>query len=472
MKRTQALMSLAGAGALTVGFVHMAYADAASRAIEEAKKYAGTTIQVTYEAGLQALGGLQYNQPKFMELTGVDANTVELPLDELFTKPMIEHRAGTGAYDVLNLSPAWIPDMAEAGVIEDLDPYIDKYGVRSEFDDINPVFRAQCCYKGKTYGLPDDGDVFILYYRTDVFDELGLKPPKTWAEFAKSSQLITDKKGPDIYGSAAMHGVPHVHYFYQDRFRHYGGKFFDAETMKATVSSPAGVEALTTMIATMKSMPPGVEAWGFGEGLNAMLSGQIAMWVSWPPVARWAQGVNTDIEALSWLPQTQVADKIGYAVPPNDAPQLAAGQAFSLSTDSGNKDIGYLFMQWAASKAISLERVQLPVGLRDPYRISHYEDPGFRSLWPRAGEYLDAAREGAAKGLLDLTILNTAQYELALAQAVAAAISGLKDPKEALEDLDAEWDGYTETIGVDKQRAAYETWAAKAQAYPDGRLEP
>jgi multiple sugar transport system substrate-binding protein len=31
---------------------------------------------------------------------------------------------------------------------------------------------------GTVYGLPDDGDVFILYYRTDLFDD-----PENQAEF-------------------------------------------------------------------------------------------------------------------------------------------------------------------------------------------------------------------------------------------------------------------------------------------------
>ena len=137
-------------------------------------------------------------------------------------------------------------------------------------------------------------------------------------------------------------------------------------------------------------MPPGVESWGFGENLNALLAGDIAMWESWPPVGRWAAGYGVEIEALSWLPKSTVAGKIGYALPPGQTPQLAAGFSLSISTDSDAKEAAYLFIQWLNSKDISLKRVQLPFALRDPYRDSHFDSAEYQSLWPEAPAYLTA----------------------------------------------------------------------------------
>lgn len=299
-------------------------------------------------------------------------------------------------------------------------------------------------------------------YKANVGDDIS--PPTTWDEFARIAQFITEKKGPTVYGSGAMHRYPNVHYLFQNRFRDYGGKFFDPETMKATLNSQAGIDALTSMVALTKSMPSGVEAWGFAEGLTALLNGDIAMWISWPLVARWAQGVNTDIAALDWLPKTKVADKIGYAVPPGGHPELAAGFVYAIASASKDKDAAYLFAQWTQSMTESLHRVQLPVGLRDPYRLSHYNDPAFRALWGGAGEYLDALKAGSAAGVLDLSILNAAAYEDTLARAIGAAIGGA-DAKETLDGVSSEWDKITETIGVDAQRDAYKNWAAKPNAY-------
>ena len=41
-----------------------------------------------------------------------------------------------------------------------------------------------------------------------------------------------------------------------------------------------------------------------------------------------------------------------------------------------------------------------------------------------------------------------------------------EDPKAILDAAAAEWDAITEKIGVDKQKAVYDAWAAKGGAYP------
>jgi multiple sugar transport system substrate-binding protein len=105
-----------------------------------------------------------------------------------------------------------------------------------------------------------------------------------------------------------------------------------------------------------------------------------------------------------------------------------------------------------------------PLGLRDAFRISHYESPDFQNLWPTAADYLKTLRQGGEQGYSDLAILETYKYWDSMGRAVVAAIGG-KDPKAALDDLAKEWDALTEQIGVDRQKAAYLEWAAKPSAY-------
>jgi len=177
-------------------------------------------------------------------------------------------------------------------------------------------------------------------------------------------------------------------YMFQERFRNEGGKFFDAASMKAAINSDVGVKVLTEMRAENKFMPPGVEQWGFVENLAAFMSGQTAMTISWPPYGRWAAGYGMDEKALSWVPKSTIAGKVGYAMPPGGHPELAAGFALSVASTSKNKDAAYLFIQWLNSEDISLQRVKLPTALRDPFRESHFTDAGYLALWPDAKDYL------------------------------------------------------------------------------------
>ena len=462
-KLTMSLVVLA-----TVGLAGQASAQsAAERAVEAAKEFSGTEITIVWEAGLQSLDPLNFSGPKWKELTGIDVKVIEVSTAEMFTKILQEHRAGTGAYDALNVIPAWMPDLVRAGALEPLDEYVDKYGFRDELQTIAPVYRDNQMKVGDTiYGFPDDGDVFLFYYRKDILEENGMAVPTTWDEFAETAQALTDKYAPEMYGAAMFRDAPYTQWMFQERFRVEGGKFFDEETMNATVNSDVGVKVFTEMREENKFMPPGVEAWGFVENLAAFLAGDTAMTVSWPPYGRWAAGYGTDEEALSWVPKSEIAGKVGYALPPGGHPQLAAGFSLSVSSSSKNKEAAYLFIQWLNSEDVSLERVQLPYALRDPFRDSHFASDEYRSRWPEAPEYLDALQQGAVSGLLDLSLIQTDKYEEALRQGVSRLWAG-EDPQAILDDVAAQWDTVTEKIGADKQKEAYLDWASKPNAYPN-----
>ncbi len=471
----------AAAAALTValGTGAALAQSAADIAVEAAQQYSGTTLNVLYEAGLQPLDPKNFSGPLWEELTGIKINVIEAPVDEMFTKTMQAHMANSGAYDVLNVIPNQLPDLALAGALEPLDAYVEKYGYAAELETIAPVYRDnQMRVEDTIYAFPDDGDVLILYYRKDIFEdpdtmaafreEFGydLAPPETWEQFGQIGAFITARYGPEIHGAGMLRAPGNAQYLFQERFRVEGGQFFDPETMKATVNSEIGLMIFEQMLEENRFMPAGVEQWGFIEAFNAFLAGDIAMTISWPPVGRWAAGYGKGTEALNWIPETTVADTIGYALPPGGRPELAVGYALAVASGSQNKEAAYLFAQWMNSEEISLQRVQLPYALRDPFRTSHFESEEYRSRWPSAGEYLDILKAGAETGLLDLSLIQTDRYEEALRQAISKLWGG-DDPQTILDQLAADWDALTERIGVEEQKRVYLDWASKPNAYPN-----
>ncbi len=195
---------------LAISWASTAMAQSAAEiAVKEAQKYKGQTITIVWEAGLQALDPLNFSGPKWEELTGIKVKVVEVATAEMFTKIMQDYRSGAGAYDALNVIPAWMPDLAAAGALEPLDSYVDKYGYRDELQKIAPTYRDNQMKVGdKIFGFPDDGDVFLMYYRKDIFGDPKLQAefkakagrdltvPKTWKEFDEVGQFLTDKLAP------------------------------------------------------------------------------------------------------------------------------------------------------------------------------------------------------------------------------------------------------------------------------------
>ncbi|HZP93657.1 MAG TPA: extracellular solute-binding protein [Burkholderiales bacterium] len=454
---------------------------AAQTAVEAAKKMCagGKTITIVWEAGLQSLDPLNFSGPKWEKATGCKIKVVEVPTAEMFTKIMQDYRSGAGAYDALNVVPSWMPDLVQAGALEQLDPLVDKYHFRDELKKIAPTYRDnQMLVNGKIYGFPDDGDVFLFYYRKDIFARADLKkefkakyghdlaPPKTWKQFDEIGSFLTEKlKKEGIYGASFFRDPAYALFMFEERYRNEGGKFFDPNTMKAAINGPLGVRVMTEMRNENRFMPPGVEKFGFVENLAVFLKGQSAMTLSWPPYGRFAAGYLAGEKALDWVPKSEIANKVGYALPPGGHPELALGFALSVSSTSKNKEAAYLFIQWLNSEEISNQRVQLPYTLRDPFRDSHYVNKQYLSRWPDAKYYLAALKDASKTGLLDLSLIQTDKYEEALRQAFSRLWAG-DDPTKILDDAAKQWDQITQQVGVDKQKAVYTAWAAKSGAYP------
>ncbi|RWL10169.1 MAG: extracellular solute-binding protein [Mesorhizobium sp.] len=454
----------------------------AFRAVEAAKAHSGVTLNMTYEAGLQALDPRNFSGPMWEQLTGMKSNVVELSNPDQYSKAVAEHIAGSGAYDVLDISPAWTPSLADGGVIAPLDDYIAKYMNPADLEDYHPLYKALPTYKGKIWGFFDDGDMFALYYRKDIFEDpkmveayqakfnAKLAPPKTWEEYAQIAQFITDQMAPNVYGAGHFRkaGSPGNQFDFLQQYRANGGKLF-GDDMKAGLASDAGVKTLQNMIAANAASIPGNNELDAVSLWAAFLTGKVAMIYSWPPSGRMAANYSQSATAINFIPQSQIAGKVGYAVVPGN-PEHATGYNKALSADSANPEAAYLFMQWACSPPVSLARCMLPYALRDPYRISHFKSELYGALFPSAKEYLSNLNNSANVGLLDPIMPGAQDYFLSIDRMCTAVWAGA-DPKASLETAAAEWNETTDRLGVDSQKAFYTEFLKLPGATADNTVE-
>lgn len=455
----------------------------AYRAVQAAKKLPGVTITQVYEAGLQALEPRNYSGPLWEELTGTKWDVVEVPHPDQYSKPIAEHIAGSGAYDILDIEPAWIPSLADGGVIAPIDDYVTKYMNQADLDDYHPFYKAMPIYKGKRWGFFDDGDMFALYYRRDIFEDPKMKDayskkfgkalnvPKTWDDYSQVAQFITDQMAPNVYGAAHFRkaGSPGNQFSFLQQFRANGGVFFD-DDMKAQLASNAGVKTLQQMIAANKASIPGNNELDAVAAWAAWLQGKVAMLISWPPTGRMTANYSQSDKAINFVPASSIAGKTGYAIVPGGHPEHAVGYVKALSADSQSAEASYLFMQWVTSPPISLVRTMLPYSLRDPYRLSQYKSDLYRALWPDAAEYLINLSNSANVALVDLIMPGWQDYALSIDRMCTEVWAG-GDPKATLEKAVAEWNGITDHIGTSSQKAAFAEFKKLPGSYPDHTIE-
>ncbi|MEU1813570.1 extracellular solute-binding protein [Streptomyces roseifaciens] len=103
--------------------------------------------------------------------------------------------------------PASAPDVIEygntdtAGYVRDggLADVTADFAAWPEAEDTDPAARRSVTVDGKVYGAPLFVGVRALYYRTDVFRELGLRPPRSQAELAETARRV-HRERPGMYG--------------------------------------------------------------------------------------------------------------------------------------------------------------------------------------------------------------------------------------------------------------------------------
>jgi multiple sugar transport system substrate-binding protein len=446
------------------------------------EKYAGETLNVTWESGLQADGPLNFSSPEWEKRTGVKVNIIPLASGpENYSKQLTEHIAGTGAFDVLNVWPMWNADYVLSGVVEPLDDFIEQYMNPADLEDMIELYRDMGKFEGKTYGLFDDGDVIIIYYRKDLFEEHGdefadrfghaLAPAANWKEFDEIAMFFTEKFAPDLYGAGFPRGFVWNPQPFHIHFKAIGGRFFDPDTMDPLVNGPEGVQAVSEMAASNQWMPPGITEMDAPGTLFEYLAGKYAMTWGWPPWGRWSAGYGTQTAQMAWVPESQVDEgRTGYSMWPGDYSHHAAGFNLAVSADSPRKELAYLYIQWMTSPEISLQRVMLPYALRDPYRISHFESTLYSQLWPEAPEYLDTLLEAAEKASLDIFMPGAQEYHEAIDRAITSVYAGT-DAQEAMDSAANEMAEVTERLGVDRQKQAYANYVKMKGAYPPATLK-
>ncbi len=95
--------------------------------------------------------------------------------------------AGAGP-DVLLGQPRTEPvNYGMRGALHDLRQFEDLDQVLTRYQDsaIDPYI-----LNGAVYGVPDTQTFYIMFYRTDLFEEMGLTLPKTWDEFRNTTALL------------------------------------------------------------------------------------------------------------------------------------------------------------------------------------------------------------------------------------------------------------------------------------------
>ncbi|MER6150772.1 extracellular solute-binding protein [Streptomyces hirsutus] len=182
--------------------------------------------------------------------------------------------------------PKSAPDLVEygntdtAGYVKDggLADVTEEFGAWDEAKDTDPTARQSVTVDGKVYGTPYFVGVRALYYRTDVFDELGLEPPASQAELISTAREIRAAK-PDLYGIAV--GGAYTYGAMPFLWAHGGelatGKGGSYASAIDTPDARKGIEAYTSLFGDDNCPAAKCAGMGGNDTVTAFASGKAAM---------------------------------------------------------------------------------------------------------------------------------------------------------------------------------------------------
>ncbi|MEO5921163.1 MAG: extracellular solute-binding protein [Pseudolysinimonas sp.] len=112
--------------------------------------------------------------------------------------------AGTGAPDVVMLEADRIPNYVVQNALVD----ISDFGYAEVEGNFSEGAWKDVSVGDAVFGAPVDGGPMGMIYRTDIFDQFGITPPTTWAEYEAAAQTVKDAGGP-LFGDLGAN-VPAV----------------------------------------------------------------------------------------------------------------------------------------------------------------------------------------------------------------------------------------------------------------------
>lgn len=311
--------------------------------------------------------------PEFEKATGLKVELSQYGEDQLSAQYNVKLNAGTSEIDVMMYRPLQEGKLfAKNGYLADLSTDV-KTNKEWGWEDFQPGPVGTTTYKDKVVGVPTITEQEVLYYRKDLLKKAGLEVPKTMVELEAAAKAIK-AQNPGMAGFVARTGKSPAVTQFSSFLYSFGGDFID-ESGKSGIASDAAKKAYAFYGGLIRNYGPA----------------NVSTDMSWPEaMAIFTQGkagFYTEADSLyknaTDPVKSKVAETVGFApMPAGDGGSKAynvPSWALGVNDASANKSNAWKFIEWATSKAMTLEIQQAGV---PGARTSVWDDPAGISTYP------------------------------------------------------------------------------------------
>jgi len=178
----------------------------------------------------------------------------------------------------------WIPELAAAGLITELDPLFSELpeAARRDYhwENVITAVKKESQYLDRQYMIPYFNDAQILFYREDLVRlQKSIDPP----EISPLDLVDLARKAhqpPDIYGIALKAHPSEIFFDWLPYLLAAGGQIADSDLLP-TFRSEAGIQALSAYLQLREYAPPQTGSFGNEEIAAVIKNGRAAFVTTW-----------------------------------------------------------------------------------------------------------------------------------------------------------------------------------------------
>ena len=419
---------------------------AAFSAMCVASAQAGSTVHILME-NVPDTRYVQDLLPEFKAQTGIDVDIEAISYIDMHSKLVPQLSSPEGSYDAIVVDFYWVAEFTQAGWLMPLDDLIKKDNVDTG-QYLPALMNLVGKVNGTTYMLPFYNYSMGIIYRKDLLNDpkekeafkakygIELKVPATWDEYKKQVEFFSrDTNGDgkvDFYGTVnqGQRGdcicMQWSNYLYAN-----GGQYHDPK-WKASFDADAGVKAVEDFKNDIaKHGPTGAESFCFDEASNVFGQGKAYSFVTF----------NILLSGFDDPKSSQVVGKAGIA--PNPGGGLNGGWGWAIPNSSPDKEAAWTFIKWIESKEAVKKRA-LAGGA--PTQAWVFDDPDVVAKRPEMSEL----KTLVATAQEFPTFTYTVDFVESLGRELNLAVTGQKDPKEALATAAQDFNKLAAKAGLQK----------------------
>ncbi|WP_426350269.1 extracellular solute-binding protein [Alloiococcus sp. CFN-8] len=329
------------------------------------KKLRIITIDSPHAQALKNMAKLYTNA------TGVDVQISVFSYDSLFDT--FSNMGQANIFDIIRIDNTWLSYFAEKLFIplEEIDPE-----VKSMFSEFLPSLPENySMFNNKIYALPETPSAQLLFYRKDLFENIGIKraykerykqelePPVDYKSFNQIAEFFTRKYNPDSpveYGTTLTLGNTGVtateflarYFSYRKNLNRVNGKI--------KINDDSGKKALSDLLACKDFISENKHKW-WTDSAREFSSGNVAMSIIFSNYASEIIGYDS-----------KIIHNIGYAMVPGGNPIIGGG-SLGISKNCGNVEEAYSFIKWVCSEPIASALTALGSVSPDKKTYDHYD---------------------------------------------------------------------------------------------------